>query len=169
MPDIEVRKKQTQSPTRQRREWPSLFAEPAAWTPFAMMRRMADEMDRAFGGWSDMEEAFQSAWPAIDVYEEDSTLNVKADLPGMKPDDVKVEVSDGQVLLSGERKQEHEEKREGYYRSERSYGSFRRMIPLPEDADIDKAEAEFHDGELRIRVPIPENSRHRRQIPIGKK
>jgi HSP20 family protein len=130
---------------------------------------MADEMDRAFGGWSDMDEAVQSRWPAIDVYEEDDTLKVRADLPGMKADDVKVEVSDGRVILSGERKQEHEEKGEGFYRSERSYGSFRRMIPLPEDADIEKAEADFHDGELRIQIPIPENNRNRRQIPIGKK
>jgi HSP20 family protein len=130
---------------------------------------MAHEMDRAYRGWTDIEEAVQSAWPAIDVYEEDNVFKVQADLPGMKADDVKVEVSDGRMVLSGERKQEHEEKGEGFYRSERSYGSFRRMIPLPEHAEIDKAEAEFHDGELRIEVPIPENTGNRRRIPIAKK
>ena len=87
----------------------------------------------------------------------------------MKPDDVKIEVTGNGITLSGERKQEKEENREGYYFSERSYGTFRRTVPLPEGADIDKAKAEFRDGELQVSVPIAEGSGRRRQIPISSK
>jgi HSP20 family protein len=168
MANIEVRGKQPQSPSRRMREWPSFFSEPFAWSPFGMMRRMAEEMNRAFQSWPE-EGIAESAWPALDVYEEDSTLKIRADLPGMNPDDVTIEVTESGVTLSGERKHEREERSEGFYRSERSYGTFRRTIPLPEGADLDKAKAEFHDGELQVSIPIPESGRHRRQIPISAK
>ena len=168
MANIEIRDKKTHSPSRHMREWPSFFSDPFSWTPFGMMRRMADEMNRAFQTWPDMGQ-LESAWPAIDVYEEDGGLKIRADLPGMKPEDVKIEVTDGGVTLSGERKQEKEEHSEGVYRSERSYGAFRRTIPLPDGANIDKAEAQFRDGELQVSIPIPKAARKHRQIPISTK
>jgi HSP20 family protein len=167
MADIEIKEKQTSSPSRRMREWPSFFSGPFGWGRYGMLRRMADEMDRAFRAWPDVSQFGDSEWPAIDVYEEDSNLKIRADLPGMKPEDVKIEVTEDGITLSGERRQEKEENREGYYFSERSYGSFRRTVPLPEGSDIEKAKAEYHDGELQVLVPMPKNAKQHRQIPIS--
>jgi HSP20 family protein len=79
----------------------------------------------------------------------------KIDLPGMKKEDVKVEVTDGQLAISGERKHEAEEKREEFYRCEREYGSFYRSVPLPEGAKVDDVKATFTDGVLEVSVPLP--------------
>ena len=137
-------------------------------SPFALMRRFTDEMDRVFEGRGRESGGQRAQWsPAVEVTERDGKLEVVADLPGIKENDVKVEVTDEGLVIQGERKQEHEERREGYYRSERSYGQFYRVIPLPEDANVDQARAEFHNGELRISIPVPEQQRRTRQIPIG--
>lgn len=133
--------------------------------PWPLMRRFNDEMDRWFGG--SRETAETQVWsPNIEVREKDNNLIVCADLPGMNKDDVKVEVTDEGLAIQGERRQEHEEKREGYYRSERSYGSFYRVIPLPEGTNPEQAKANFKDGVLEITMPIPEAARRRGQIPI---
>jgi HSP20 family protein len=166
MANIEIKGKHAESPSSRIRQWPSLFSEPFGWGRYGMLRRMADEMERAFQARPEMGQFGESEWPALDVYEEDSKLKIRADLPGMKPEDVKNEVTGNGVTLSGERKQEKEENREGYYFSERSYGTFRRTVPLPEGADIDKAKAEFRDGELQVLIPIAESAGRRRQIPI---
>ena len=132
--------------------------------PFALMRRLSEEMDRWFEG----NRGDAALWtPPVEVTERDGKLEVIADLPGIKENEVKVEVTDEGLVIQGERKREHEEKSEKYYRSERSYGQFYRLIPLPENANLDQARAEFHDGELRISVPIPERQRSTRQIPIS--
>jgi HSP20 family protein len=143
-------------------------AELFSMSPFALMRRFTDEMDRVFEGQSRGRGFREEQWsPAVEVTERDGKLEVVADLPGIKESDVKVEVTDEGLVIQGERKQEHEEKREGYYRSERRYGQFYRVIHLPEDANVDQARAEFHNGELRISIPVPEQQRRTRQIPIG--
>jgi HSP20 family protein len=138
--------------------------------PFAMMRRLSEEMDRAFARSFGLSRDFRDAglWsPAIDVREQNGNTEIVAELPGMTKDDVKVECTDEGVVIEGEKRQEHEESREGFFRSERSYGHFCRMIPLPEGAEPEKAKAEFKDGLLRIHVPVPERKRQSRQIPIG--
>ena len=84
----------------------------------------------------------------------------------MKKDDVKVELTEGVLTISGERKEEKEEKREGYYRSERSYGSFYRQIPLPEGAKTDTATAEFTEGVLEISMQAPEREPRARRLEI---
>lgn len=91
---------------------------------------------------------------------------VSAELPGLDKNDVHVEVTDEGLAISGERKREHEEQREGYYHSERSYGRFYRLIPLPEDAKIDQVKASFNNGVLEIIVPAPQPERKRREVPI---
>ena len=133
--------------------------------PFSLMRRLTDEMDRWFEGRGGGEIAQWS--PAVEVRERNGNLEVVAELPGINQNDVKVEVTDEGLVIQGERKREHEEKREGYYRSERSYGHFYRLVPLPENASVDQARAEFRVGELRVSVPVPEQQRKIRQIPIG--
>lgn len=139
-------------------------------SPFSMMRRFSEEMNRAFdhffGGMPAT--ASSPAWaPAIEVHERDGNLEIAAELPGLSKDDVKVEATEDGLIIEGERRHQHEETREGIHRSERSYGRFYRMIPLPKGAEADKAKAEFKDGMLQVRVPIPQNKQQRRQIPIG--
>lgn len=139
--------------------------------PFAMMRRLSEEMDRAFGSslglWRGAGEEFGAFAPPIEVREEEGNLVVSADLPGMRKEDIRVECTHDGLFIEGERKREHEETRGGIRRSERSYGHFQRMIPLPEGADVEKAGAQFKDGVLEVRVPLPkEEARKAREIPI---
>ena len=93
--------------------------------------------------------------PKIDVFERDNRLVTRVDLPGLKKEDVSVEVTDGHLALSGERKREAEEKQGNFYRSEREYGSFYRAVPLPEGVKLEDVKATFSDGVLEVSVPLP--------------
>jgi HSP20 family protein len=93
--------------------------------------------------------------PSTDVFRSNGNLIVKADLPGLRKEDVEVKVEGGFLVVEGERKEEKEEKEKEYYRSERSYGSFYRRVPLPEDIDPGKISAKVHDGVLEVTVPLP--------------
>ena len=136
--------------------------------PFSIMRRISDEMDRAFGSWGLHRGGTESVWsPAVEVRERDGNLEVTAELPGLKKEDVKVECTEEGVIIQGERRQEREVKEGGYHRTERSYGHFYRMVPLPPGAEPDKAKAEFKDGLLQVRIPVPESKQKRREIPIS--
>jgi HSP20 family protein len=106
-----------------------------------------------------------NAWmPKIDVVQRDNELVVRADLPGLNPDDVTVEITDDAITISGERKQEHVEEHGSVYRFERTHGAFYREIPLPKGAIANQAKASFKDGVLEITAPAPpeEVSRGRR-------
>jgi HSP20 family protein len=110
----------------------------------------------------------QSIWsPQIEVSEREGEIIVRADLPGLTKDDVKVEISDDAVTLKGERKHEHEECDESFCRSERSFGRFYRSIPLPDGIDSEKAKADFSNGVLEITIPAPHHQARRRQVQIG--
>lgn len=138
-------------------------------SPFELMRRFTDEMDRLFHGIAPWKGS-SSVWsPLIEMSEKDGQLAVRAELPGINKDDVKVELADGVLTISGERKQEQEERQGDFYRSERSYGSFTRTIPIPEDAQVDNAKATFENGVLTVLVPVPESKRRRREVPIEAK
>ena len=155
------------------------LAAPAARDPFALLRQMTNELDRVF------DEPFETAfrWPTfralavpeaakwapeVDVFERDNRLVTKVDLPGLKKEDVKVEVSDGYLAITGERKVEAEEKKENYYRCERESGSFYRAVPLPEGTSFDDVKATFTDGVLEVSVPLPVKTEAKpRTIPIG--
>jgi len=157
---------------QRRGTYPTFFSlSPAEFlnaNPFSLMRRFTDEMDRMFEGFGGSRGNERRQWsPAVEVRERDGKLEVCADLPGIKENDVKVEVTDEGLVIRGERKQEHEEKREGFYRSERHYGQFYRLIPLPENANLDQAHAEFRNGELRVSIPVPERQRRVRELPIS--
>jgi HSP20 family protein len=157
-------------------------AKPVATaTPFGFMRRFATDMERLFEEFEGFRfpslfgreffpftrEFEHVGWvPEIEVLHDNGQFIVRADLPGLKKDDVKVELTDNVLTLSGERKKEKEEKREGYYRSERSYGSFYRQIPLPEGAKTDTAVAEFTDGVLEVTMRAPAREPQKRLLNI---
>ena len=130
---------------------------------FSTLRRMSSELDRMFDDWPSFRwPAFgqiaseEMAWsPKIDVFEKDNRLVTRVDLPGVKKEDVTVEVTDGHLTLSGERKRESEEKKDDFYRSEREYGSFYRAVPLPEGVKLEDVKASFADGVLEVSVPLP--------------
>lgn len=140
----------------------------AARDPFSLLRQMTSELDRAFDlrgfpsfGWPILrsEQAEPKGWfPNIDVFEKDGRLVTRVDLPGMKREDVKVEATDGQLVISGERKTETEERDKNFYRSEREYGSFCRAVPLPEGVKLDDVKATFADGVLDVSVPMPKQA-----------
>ena len=106
--------------------------------------------------------------PAMDLVETDDHFVLRADLPGLAEGDVSIEVEDNVLTVSGERKAEHEDKREGYVRVERSYGSFRRSLTLPEGVEAEAVSASFENGVLEIRIPKPEQRKPRKvAITVG--
>ena len=132
--------------------------------PFALLRQMTSELDRAFEEWPSFRWPFVGklatsaalGWsPRVDVLERDNRLVTRVDLPGMKREDISVEVTDGHLALSGERKRETEEKKDNFYRSEREYGSFHRVVPLPAGVKLEDVKATFSDGVLEVSVPLP--------------
>lgn len=163
------RPEEQRSMERRRTEEPQRMQDMFAANPFSLMRRLSEEMDRAFassfGLWRPTGREMHFA-PAIEVREEANNLVICADLPGIKKEDVRVECTNEGIAIEGERKQESEENRRGVHRTERSYGHFYRMIPLPEDAAVDQAKAQFKDGVLEVRIPLSE-SRKRKEIPIS--
>jgi len=136
--------------------------------PFSFFRRMTEEMDRMFQdiGW-EREVSKSAGWsPAIEVSQSEGNYNVKAELPGLEPNDVKVEIENDALVIQGERRSESEEKIGGVQRTERQYGSFYRSIPLPEGANVEQAQAKFHNGVLEITIPTPQQQSNRRTIPV---
>jgi HSP20 family protein len=140
-----------------------------SYAPFSLMRRFSEEMDQFFHNtFGRTREGPMGAWtPAIDVREHDGKIEVAAELPGIRKEDVKVECTEDGLILQGEKREEHVETEGGVHRSERSYGHFYRMVPLPAGADTEKAQAEFKNGLLLVRIPIQEGKQRRRSIPIA--
>jgi HSP20 family protein len=139
-------------------------------SPFTMMRRLSEEMDRAFASSFGLSPrlAESGMWaPPIEVRERNNQLEIAAELPGLNKDDVRVECTENGIVIEGEKKRESESNEGGFHRSERSYGHFYRVIPLPEGANAEQAKAEFKDGVLNIRVPIEQRQNKNRQIPIN--
>jgi HSP20 family protein len=143
------------------------------WEPVRELSSIQSEMNRLFNTFFDTPTAGsgQAArrWiPAMDLVETDDSFVLKADLPGLAEDDVNIEVEENVLTVSGERKEEHEEKREGFVRVERSYGSFRRSLTLPEGVDPEAVSASFEKGVLEVRIPKPEQRKPRKvAIQVG--
>ncbi len=135
------------------------------WEPFRDLRKMHDEMDRLFSslwpkGDHDITEA--AAWaPAVDMYEDKDQIVVKAELPGVKKEDVSLSLTEDILTIKGERKAEKEEKRENFFRMEGSYGLFIRTLQLPRPVKFEAAKAEYKDGILKVVLPKDETSKTR--------
>lgn len=135
------------------------------WSPWREMPALYNRFNRLFDdpffrvGQMD-DDAGMGMWnPAVDLYEKDDHFMIKAELPGVNKDDIKIDLQDQLLTLSGERTYDNEIKEENYYRRERSYGKFQRAFTLPADVDSDKIKAEFKDGLLQIEVPKPEEKK----------
>lgn len=147
-------------------------------SPFSMMRRLSDDMERIFedNSWGTYKfprlfrnlDLTTTRWtPDIEAFERKGEFVVRADLPGMTKDNIKVEVSDGDLVIQGERNEEKEQKDKGYYACERSYGAFYRAVPLPEGVKADEAKATFKDGVLEVAMPAAKApDKHGRQLEI---
>jgi HSP20 family protein len=163
-------------PALQRRNVEDVAGRLAA-TPFNVMRKFGEELDHLFEdfggrGWLtpmlDKAQLPQGPWsPQIEILERDDELVLRADLPGLTKDDVNVEIASDGITIEGERKNEHEEKGKGYFRSERSYGKFYRRIPMPEGAKTEDASASFNNGVLEISIPaLKREERKARRLEI---
>src|SRR5436309_1716371 len=147
------------------------------WEPAREMQTIQQEMNRLFGAFFDAPEGrggdaqTQRRWvPAMDLVEQDDHFVLHADLPGVREEDVNVELEDNVLTISGERRSEHEDRKEGYYRVERAAGRFSRSLTLPEGVDPDSIQAEFQNGVLTVRIPKPEERKPRRvAISVGDK
>jgi len=133
------------------------------WDPFKEISSLREEIDRLFDSFfgrrsliSERESVFT---PAVDVEETESSFIIRAEVPGMKKEDIKVTIDENGLTISGERKREKEEKGKTYHRVEISYGKFKRYIPFPKEVEPDKAKAKCKDGILEIEVPKSEKAK----------
>jgi HSP20 family protein len=141
------------------------------WEPLRELSSLQTEMNRLFNTAFDSPASGGGGgarrWtPAMDLLETDEAFVLRADLPGLGEDDVNIELEDNVLTVSGERKVEHEDRREGFYRVERASGSFSRSLTLPKGVDPEAVTAAFDRGVLEVRIPKPEQ-RKPRKINIG--
>ena len=142
------------------------------WEPLRELGSLQNEMNRLFNTVFDTPtpgtggSALRRWVPSMDLVETEDHFVLRADLPGMSEEDIKIEFEDGTLTVSGERKAEHEAKNEGYYRVERAFGAFSRSLTLPQGIDAEAVTASFDRGVLEVRVPKPEQRKPRR-IEIG--
>ncbi len=148
-------------------------------SPFGLMRRVMEDMDRMFSGFGSSNFMLGDPWsgpstlsgiwqPQIETFRRDDQLVIRADLPGLDKENINIEYEDNAVIISGEREDEYNEEKDDFYRSERSYGRFYRVVPVPEGVDADAAKAKFKDGVLEITLPAPrEDERRSKRIDIS--
>ena len=141
------------------------------WDPARELDTLQGEMNRLFSSFFDTPTPGNGAtvrrWiPAMDLIETDDHFVLKADLPGIAESDVNIVFENNVLTLSGERKAEHEAKKDGYYRLERTQGTFSRSLTLPEGVDAEAVTAKFDNGVLEVRIPKPAEAKPRR-IQIG--
>jgi|SRR5579859_127320 len=139
------------------------------WEPAREMASLQNEMNRLFSTFFDAPASATGnvnplrRWiPAMDLVETEDDFVLRADLPGLSENDVKIELEDNVLTVSGERKAEHEQHKEGYYRVERAFGSFARSLTLPDGVNPDQVRANFDRGVLEVRIPKPEQRKPRK-------
>jgi HSP20 family protein len=144
------------------------------WEPARELQSIQQEMNRLFGTFLDPQSGVDVGarrWvPATDLVEEGDHYVLRADLPGVSEDQLKVELEDNVLTISGERKSEHEQRKNGYYRVERASGRFARSLTVPEGVDADSIKARFEHGVLEVTIPKPPERKPRRvAIDVGEK
>src|SRR5437870_1229737 len=177
--------RQNQMPARQQPGQGRITRSPYGWggegdfwggSPFHMMRRMQEDMDRVFASffgqpWSGAGGGIQAptGWaPSVDLHETENEIIVRAEIPGVEPEDLEVYATEDALVLRGETRRQDERQEGTVHRTERRYGRFERQIPLPPGTRPDDAQANFRNGILELRIPKTEEARQRvRRIPIG--
>jgi HSP20 family protein len=129
------------------------------WDPFAELSELRTRFDRVFDEWPLFEGRGRAWMPAIDVVREEGNLVVRADVPGIKPEEVKIEVEDDMLTISGQHEEHTEEEHKHYVRHERRCGSFSRSIALPAGIDAKHIKAITHDGIVEVKVPLPKEAK----------
>ncbi len=138
---------------------------PRGMTPWFGFDRFFDDFDRSFGV-APFKEG-EGAWsPAVDIYEDDKAITLKAELPDMEEKDLDVRVEEGHLTIKGEKKFENEEKKENFHRIERRYGSFQRTFALPDTVDAESIEAKYDKGVLKVVAPKVEKPKNARTIAV---
>ncbi len=137
----------------ERRNVPATFV----WNPFRELARIEQELNKVFSelvpsGRTEVAQV-QTWTPRVDVYEKDNKIVIEAEIPGARKEDIEVKIRDNAVVIKGEVKKEEEKKEENYYRSERFYGVFERVIPLPTEVKAEEAKASFENGILKLEIP----------------
>ena len=162
---IDKKQKQQATELEPRRE--ASLGKPSTWFgPFGLMRRMFGDLERMMGfGWL-RPFATDTYFPQFDVVRRGDKIVVRADLPGLAADDVEVTLDDGSLVVTGERRADREYEEGDVWRSERSYGRFERVIPLPEGVDAESCEARFDNGVLEIELKAPEKEQKGKKIEI---
>ncbi len=143
------------------------------WNPLRQLSTLRDELDRWFEnpllGFGDETQPFRSGWmPALDVYEDKENFVLKAEMPGMRKEDIDISLHEGVVTISGERKEENKKEESDVYRSERFFGRFQRSFALPTSVNAEKVAANYKDGILTVTLPKTEEAKPK-QIPISMK
>jgi HSP20 family protein len=145
------------------------------WEPFRDLLSLQERMNRMFdesyrGGRGEEDWGLGGSWaPAVDIFEREGNIVLKAELPGIDPKDVQINVENNVLTLRGERKVDSDVKRESYHRVERSYGAFTRSFHLPNTVDVNNIKADYRDGILSVALPKREETRPRQiAISVGK-
>jgi HSP20 family protein len=147
------------------------------WNPFREMEEMGRGFENLFGRsylpvwWRRFPIMEDGEWmPAIDVFEKDDKFMIKAEIPGMKQDDIDIAVTDSILTINGEKKTESEVKEEDYYKCERTYGRFYRSVQLPSAVNAGKIEANYNDGVLEVSIPKMAEAKPKKvKVTTGKK
>lgn len=174
---IPKRRKKSQLPVRVDK-YPEF--QPDAWEqPFLELSKAADRLFDDFfrsfrwpmaewrSPWGLTTDVFGTDWPRVDMDETDEEIRITAELPGVDKDNIDVSVTDDRITISGEKKEQEEKKERGYYKLERSYGSFQRSFYLPCEVESDRVEASFKDGVLAVKLPKSAAARERiKKIPV---
>jgi HSP20 family protein len=143
------------------------------WEPTRELSSLSSDVNRLFNAFFDVPVGGNGTsvrrWvPAMDLVETEDHFVLRADLPGLSEQDVSIEVVDNVLTVSGERRTEHEDRKDGYHRVERAFGTFSRSLTLPEGVDPDAVEASFEHGVLEVRIPKPEERKPRKvAISVG--
>ena len=139
------------------------------WEPVRELNTIQSEMNRLFNtffettGNQGAGQGTARRWlPAMDLVEREDEFVLKADLPGLSENDVNIELEDSVLTISGQRRSEHEDRKDGFYRLERASGSFSRSLTLPDGVDPEKVQASFDRGVLEVRIPKPEQRKPRK-------
>ena len=140
------------------------------WDPFRELSNLDDQFNRLWRGLAEGRGRQESWLPAVDVFDQPDAVVLKAELAGMRPDDIDISVEDNVLTIKGERKFEEKVDEERYYRVERRYGSFSRSLALPQGVRADDIEANYEDGVLEVRVPKAEEEKPKRiSVTAGQK